>query len=103
MTIEEAIKILKQFKKREGNSIDDVKAFDMAIKVLEQQDTDLDGYSSRLWHNAYERGKADTEAKVLDAIKEIRDLLKQPAAYVPNYDAYGLCLSIVCKHMEVEE
>ena len=103
MTIEEAIKILNQFKKREGNSIDDVKAFDMAIKVLEQQDTDLDGYSSRLWHNAYERGKADTEAKVLDAIKEIRDLLKQPAAYVPNYDAYGLCLSIVCKHMEVEE
>ena len=78
-------------------------AFDMAIKALEQQDTDLDGYSSRLWHNAYERGKADVEAEVLDAIKEIRDLFKQPAAYVPNYDAYRLCLNIVCKHMEVDE
>lgn len=54
-------------------------AVNMAIKALEQQD------------------------KVLDAIKEIRDLLKQPAAYVPNYDAYGLCLSIICKHMEVEK
>lgn len=56
-----------------------IDALEMAIKALEQQD------------------------KVLDAIKEIRHLLKQPAAYVPNYDAYGLCLSIICKHMEVEE
>lgn len=85
-----------------GFDCEDNEALDLAIKVLDQQDTDLDGYSSRLWHNAYERGKADTEAKVLDAIKEIRDLFKQPAAYVPNYDAYGLCLSIVCKHMEEE-
>lgn len=51
----------------------------MAIEALEQQD------------------------KVLDAIKEISDLLKQPAAFVPNYDAYRLCLSIIRKHMEVEE
>lgn len=54
-------------------------ALEMAIEALEQQD------------------------KVSDAIKEIRDLFKQPAAYVPNYEAYGLCLSIIFKHMEVEE
>ena len=36
-------------------------ALDTVIEAAEQQDTDLDGYSSRLWHNAYERGKADAE------------------------------------------
>lgn len=78
MTREEAIDRLKEARagRKEFLSIE---SLEMAIKALEQQD------------------------KVLDAIKEIRDLLKQPAAYVPNYDAYGLCLSIICKHMEVEE
>ena len=35
MTKEEAKKIIKQFRDRQGNSSDDVEAFDMAIKVLE--------------------------------------------------------------------
>lgn len=107
MTRAEAIRCLIVHSSTNGSGLctdeQHYEAKQMAIQALEQQDTDLDGYSSRLWHNAYERGKADTEAKVLDAIKEIRDLFKQPAAYVPNYDAYGLCLSIVCKHMEVDE
>lgn len=103
MTREEAIDYIEKWKTDYSVDAKDREVLQMAIQALEQQDTDLDGYSSRLWHNAYERGKTDTEAKVLDAIKEIRDLLKQPAAYVPNYDAYGLCLSIVCKHMEVDE
>ena len=78
MTREQAIKELTELLPEEF-LMEYSEAIRMAIKALEQQD------------------------KVLDAIKEIRDLLKQPAAYVPNYDAYGLCLSIICKHMEVEE
>lgn len=77
MKREQAIKELTELLPEEFLS-EYAEAIRMAIKALEQQD------------------------KVLDAIKEIRDLLKQPAAYVPNYDAYGLCLSIICKHMEVE-
>ena len=82
MTIDEAkIKVeeLACYARTKGWDDEYTEAVNMAIKALEQQD------------------------KVLDAIKEIRDLLKQPAAYVPNYDAYGLCLSIICKHMEVKE
>ena len=77
MTKEEAIELLQKYKEEseEDYYVRRAKALDMAIEALEQQD------------------------KVLDAIKEIRDLLNQPAAYVPNYDAYGLCLSIICKHM----
>lgn len=36
MTNEEARKIIKLFRDREGNSSDDIEAFDMAIKALEQ-------------------------------------------------------------------
>ena len=77
MTREEAIKELTELLPEEFLS-EYADAIKMAIEALEQQD------------------------KVLDAIKEIRDLFKQPAAYVPNYDAYGLCLSIICKHMDVK-
>lgn len=34
MTNEEAKKIIKQFRDRQGNSSDDIEAFDMAIKSL---------------------------------------------------------------------
>lgn len=36
MTTQEAKKIIKQFRDRQGNSSDDVEAFDMAINALEQ-------------------------------------------------------------------
>lgn len=36
MTKEEVKKILKQFRDRQGNSSDDIEAFDIAIKALEQ-------------------------------------------------------------------
>lgn len=36
MTIEEAREIIKQFRDRQGNSSDDIEAFDMAIKALNQ-------------------------------------------------------------------
>ena len=78
MTREQAIKELTELLPEEF-LMEYSEAIRMAIKALEQQD------------------------KVLDAIKEIKDLFKQPAAYVPNYDAYELCSSIICKHMEVEE
>ena len=39
-------------------------AFDMAIKALEAPPNDnWEGYSKRLWKNAYERGKADAEQR----------------------------------------
>lgn len=37
MTNEEAIKIIKQFRDRQGNSSDDIEALDKAIKALEQE------------------------------------------------------------------
>ena len=36
MTIDEAREIIKQFRDRQGNSSDDIEAFDMAIKALNQ-------------------------------------------------------------------
>lgn len=39
----------------------DHEAFDMAIKALEV--ANLEGYSSRLWKEAYERGKADAKPR----------------------------------------
>ena len=35
MTNEEAIKIIKQFRDRQGNSNDDIEAFNLAIKALD--------------------------------------------------------------------
>ena len=66
MTNEEAIihietlrTVTKDIPKYSGKAIDE--AIDMAIKALER--ADLEGYSSRLWKSAYERGKADAEQK----------------------------------------
>ena len=42
----------------------DADALDMAIKALEAPPNDnWEGYSERLWKNAYERGKADAEQR----------------------------------------
>lgn len=67
MTNEEAIKRLKSdiyeyadFTEN-PNENEFWTAFDMAIKALEV--ADLDGYSSRLWKAAYERGKAEVEQR----------------------------------------
>ena len=40
MTIEEAREVIKQFRDRQGNSSDDIEAFDLVIEVLEQQPND---------------------------------------------------------------
>ena len=37
MTNEEVIKIIKQFRDRQGNSSDDIEAFDLAIEALERK------------------------------------------------------------------
>lgn len=67
MTREEAIKRLKSdiyeyadFTEN-PNENEFWTAFDMAIEALER--ADLEGYSSRLWKAAYERGKADAEPR----------------------------------------
>lgn len=61
MTREEALSILKTFRMTGDKNHE---AFDMAIKALEAPPNDnWEGYSSRLWKNAYERGKADAEQR----------------------------------------
>lgn len=67
MTKEEAIKRLKSdiyeyadFTEN-PNENEFWTAFDMAIEALER--ADLEGYSSRLWKAAYERGKAEAEQR----------------------------------------
>jgi hypothetical protein len=70
MTREEAIKRLKSdiyeyadFTEN-PNENEFWTAFDMAIKALEAPPNDnWEGYSKRLWKNAYEHGKADAERK----------------------------------------
>ena len=63
MTNEEAIIELSVLWERNGEPTDGRyrEALDMAIEALEG--ADLDGYSSRLWKAAYERGKAEAKAE----------------------------------------
>ena len=57
MTKEDAIKLIRKYECNKEH----YEACEMAIKALEG--ADLDGYSSRLWKAAYERGKADAKAE----------------------------------------
>ena len=48
MKADEALKIIRQFRDRQGNSLDDIEAFEIAIKCIIQyinsRDMYLDGY-----------------------------------------------------------
>ena len=72
MTREEAIKGLKYLRKEFSGYKPNEDMFDMAIEALEAPPNDnWEGYSSRLWKNAYERGKADAEQiSALDKARE---------------------------------
>lgn len=75
MTREEAIARIRDHKivhkMNEPRAIYISEALDMAIKALEAPPNDnWEGYSKRLWKNAYERGKADAEqTDVLDKVR----------------------------------
>ena len=89
MTNEEAIihietlrTVTKDIPKYSGKAIDE--AIDMAIKALER--ADLEGYSSRLWKSAYERGKADAEQKWIP----VSERLPEAGEYVGDVPKYYL-------------
>jgi len=53
-------------------------AFDLAIKALEAPPNDnWEGYSKRLWENAYERGKADAEQRWIPVTERLPEEDKQ--------------------------
>ena len=63
--------------KPNGNVTADLtqETIDMSIKALEA--ADLDGYSSRLWKAAYERGKADAEQRWIPVTERLPEEDKQ--------------------------
>lgn len=71
---------------RDGwNDKDNVKYCNMAIKALEG--ADLDGYSSRLWKAAYERGKEEAEqANALGKIKA--KLIEEKECAYADFERY---------------
>ena len=72
MTREEALSILKTFRITGDKAHE---AFDMAIKALETPPNDnWEGYSKRLWKNAYERGKADAEQRWIPVSERLPDI-----------------------------
>lgn len=83
--IQNAIEWIAGF--REGwNDKDNIKYCNMAIKALER--ADLDEYSSRLWKNAYERGKADAEQRWIP----VSERLPEYGVSVLTYD--GICYCV---------
>ena len=64
MRNEEAIKIIKQFRDRQGNSSDDIEAFNLAIKALEIEL--LDDTEQRIFLSAMRR-----EREVCRAVDEL--------------------------------
>ena len=87
MTKDEAITELSVLWERNGEPTDGRyrEALDMAIKALEG--ADLDGYSSRLWKAAYERGKA--EAEQTSALGKIKaKLIEEKECAYADFERY---------------
>ena len=79
MTEEEAKKKLEEMQEYYCFNESELDALDVAIQVLEQE-------------------------SVLDKIKaEIKELSKEPAYYIPNYDAYKKALDIIEKYKAESE
>ena len=99
MTGEEAIKRLKSdiYKYSDftenPNENEFWTAFDMAIKALEApHDDNWEGYSSRLWKAAYERGKAEAEPRwipVSERLPEAGEYIGDVAKYYLVQNEYG--------------
>ena len=108
MTNEEAIKILKQFRDRQGNSSDDNEAFDMAIKALEQ--TSWIPVSERL-PNAYEFVNCTCHSLIDDREDWVIETVYIPQ---PSYSPYsdwgnipmlnsGDCKVVAWMHRDIPE
>ena len=67
----------------------DADALDMAIRALETPPNDnWEGYSKRLWKNAYERGKADARQRWIP----VSERLPEYGVSVLTYD--GICYCV---------
>ena len=88
MTREKAIKCLEGFNLSSAkcSMAEAYEALDMAIKALEG--ADLDGYFSRLWKAAYERGKAEAEPKWIP----VSERFPEYGVAVLTYD--GICYCV---------
>ena len=71
-------------------------ALDTAIKALEA--ADLEGYSSRLWKAAYERGKADAEQRWIPVSERLPEDIKPVIVTWKNNDPKSYYQYIVGKH-----
>ena len=89
MRNEEAIKIIKQFRDRQGNSSDDIEAFNLAIKGLEIEL--LDDTEQRIFLSAMSR-----ERKVCRAVDEIHN-------FDPEKKLVWVCNSIERKVKKIWE
>ena len=90
MTNEEAIKCLEGFNLSSAkcSMAEAYEAIDMAIKALEAPPNDnWEGYSSRLWKAAYERGKAEAEHE--NALGKIKDkLIEEKECAYADFERY---------------
>ena len=92
------------------NDKDNIKYCNMAIKALEG--ADLDGFSSRLWKAAYERGKAEVEQRWIpvkwhEITEEEREKEGYPNEWLVHLDCIlpedGEEILITTKHGYVEK
>lgn len=76
-----------------------VEALNMAIKALETPpDNNWEGYSSRLWKAAYERGKAEAEQRWIPVSERLPEDIKPVIVTWKNTDPKSYYQYIVGKH-----
>ena len=103
---EEAIKIMKQFRDRQGNSDEDIEAFDAVIKTLKSEDDlykDLHFIVKRTLHNyaVFKRGKIICVCTIKENADLIADILNADI-YPYSYGIYPFAKYKIVK-MEGEE
>lgn len=93
MTIEETRKIIKQFRDRQGNSSDDIEAFDLVIEVLEQQPCDdcirelireFDNKHLALFDDYMEGFNEHTISEIIDYMWDMHNLIEDIKYRLPD-------------------
>ena len=109
MTRDEAINLIADMDSDKYTAREAV-ALTMAIKALEAPHNDnWEGYSSRLWKSAYERGKADAEAEQVSALGKIKEEIERTRKiYLDMNDIDWLngcdyVLAVIDKYRESED
>ena len=117
MTNEEAINLIADMDSDKYTAREAV-ALTMAIKALEAfeipPNDNWDGYSSRLWKSAYERGKADAEQRWIPVSERLPKIgervmvtyqckFDEEAVEITIYDKYGFCIQPVVAWMPLPE